>query len=369
MDVASISYSVPKYYEEPNPTVTLHLNDFAPSRKAIGDAAIVPSVWDEEGIVYLSDPATISDSSSKPLIEVANYAISVEVWPPHFKVPVEKDEGVKVLYGSLTDCHGTRRPLGGAPFPTLAPLTSSQSRLTTDDVKGAVILRLKPISTPATSEHDWEDLQLSLGESKWSAAADVPVRTTFDARSAGLRMPDKKFVKVEDTWWGGGFKGVEFYNLTGFHFRFLDSKVNLAHMQFWVAGEFLFCPSLDFLFAQCCGTLVSFLSIYQVPMSTAAHTTIVAITSKRSTSASLLAQTLAACRRSNPNMKIFLWTRSTNYPRLPTNMPLCHLCTSMVVSGTGILMAMPSEAETMLSPTRGTSGRQAVAMVWMCGLR
>lgn len=227
--------------------MALHLNKFAPSRKSIEKPTIIPSVWDEEGIVYLSDPATVTDSSSMPLIEVANFAISIEVWPPHFKIPVDKDEGVKVLYGSLTDCHGTRRPLGGAPFPSMAPLTSTQSSLATDDTKGAVILRLKPIAEERSLEHeDWEDLQVSLDEKKWSTAADVPVRTTFDASSAGLRMPHKKFVKVEDTWWGGNFKGVEFYNLTGFHFRFLESKLNLAHMQFWVAGKYqsTFLPSV-----------------------------------------------------------------------------------------------------------------------------
>lgn len=223
--------------------MTLHLNDFAPARKAIEEPAIVPSVWDGEGIVYLADPATIKDMSSKPLIEVADYAISVEVWPPQFKVPVQKEEGVKVLYGSLTDRHGTRRPLGGAPFPGLAPLSSLDSSLSTDAVKGAVVLRLKPIIR--SSESDWEDLQF--GRTEWSSAAEVPVHTTFDAGRAGLQIPDKTFVKVEDTWWGGDFKGVEFYNLTGFHFRFLESKENLAHMQFWVAGEYLscFCQDLD----------------------------------------------------------------------------------------------------------------------------
>lgn len=224
--------------------MTLHLNDFATPRKEITKRAIVPSVWDGEGMVYFADPATINEASSAPLIEVANYAISVELWPPRSRVPVHDDEGVKVLYGSLTDSHGTRRPLGGAPFPSVAPLKSVDSCLAADAAKGAVVLRFKPVAQ--ASEPGWEDLRF--GRTEWSSAAEVPVRTTFDASSAGLEMPSKRFVKVEDTWWGGGFKGVEFYNLTGFHFRFLESKENLAHMQFWVAGEFSLFLFFSFFF-------------------------------------------------------------------------------------------------------------------------
>lgn len=99
-----------------------------------------------------------------------------------------------------------------------------------DAFKGAVVLRIRPMATihPAASS----------GEAEWSSAAEVPVRTTFESGTTGLEIPEPKFVRVEDTWWGAAFQGVDFHNLTGFHFRFVGSDEDLAHLQFWVAGEF-----------------------------------------------------------------------------------------------------------------------------------
>ncbi|KAK8856985.1 aldos-2-ulose dehydratase [Apiospora arundinis] len=37
-------------------------------------------------------------------------------------------------------------------------------------------------------------------------------------------LPELKFKKVEELWWGGGFKGMDFHNRSGFHFRFLPDN-------------------------------------------------------------------------------------------------------------------------------------------------
>ncbi|KAI0152757.1 hypothetical protein GGR57DRAFT_513367 [Xylariaceae sp. FL1272] len=234
LDVASIKYHVQQYYEEPNPTVNLYVNQTQIPESTFRKKLIVPSLWNGEAMIYVSKPSDIAEAASLPLIEIANYAISVAVFPQKSKVSVKPGEGIKVLYGTLQDSNGaTRRPLGGAPFPCSASTLCQEGSLTTGDV-GAIVLLLTPVS----AEADWEDLELNLDDSRqeWSNAADIPVHTTLDLSDVGLKMPALNFRKVEDLWWGEKFKDVEFYNLTGFHFAFLESKVKIAHMQFWIAG-------------------------------------------------------------------------------------------------------------------------------------
>lgn len=237
LDVASVSYNVIDYYEEPEPKVTMHINHMALPTTASVEDSIRATIWDGEGMVYLAQPAEIKAPASKSLIHVANYAISVEVHPARSKVPINKGEGLKVLYGSLSEASDgstTRKPLGGDPFPALASTTSKEETLDADAVLGAVVLRLTPTTG---AELEWEDVE---PHSQWGKASDVPVHVTLDLQESGLTMPEYKFTKVDQLWWGKDdkrFKGQEFYNMPGFHFSFLDSKVHIAHIQFWTAGE------------------------------------------------------------------------------------------------------------------------------------
>lgn len=89
---------------------TAHLWTQAPCNMA--NKLIIPSVWEGEAMVSLADPANISTNSSAPLIEVADCSISIEVWPPASKIPMQKNDGVKVIYVSVTDSQGIRSPLG-----------------------------------------------------------------------------------------------------------------------------------------------------------------------------------------------------------------------------------------------------------------
>ncbi|KAL3432912.1 hypothetical protein BDV09DRAFT_205706 [Aspergillus tetrazonus] len=175
-------------------------------------------------MVYLPQPDSLKHHLKKELMVVANYLISVEVFPPKHKVHLKKQDGVKVIFGSL--CEGQnaiRRPLGGAPFPekeSLKPRGIYNTVLRADERLGAIFLRLKEQNTPGP----------------WKKARDVPVKTIFDLSSQGIDFPELKFVKVEELWWGGDFRGYDFYNMSGFHFRLQDNKQNLCHMQFWAAG-------------------------------------------------------------------------------------------------------------------------------------
>ncbi|KAG2420441.1 hypothetical protein HFD88_000053 [Aspergillus terreus] len=228
-DIASISYNVKDYYQEARPEVTLYRNEANyPNRP---DARIVGTVWDKEGMVYIPDPTKIGQQPvTKGLIEVANYRISVEVYPPRGKIPVKEKEGIKPLYGVLCDTDGEVKPLGDRPFPAKESLTTSSDHLSVNTTIGAVILRLTPLGD---------------GSENWAKVDDVPVKNIFNLSDVGLEAPDMRFIRVKDTWWGGDFKTEYFFNLTGFHFRFQENKQNIAHMQFWIAGKNVDCRLHD----------------------------------------------------------------------------------------------------------------------------
>ncbi|KAH8648036.1 hypothetical protein BGZ60DRAFT_391028 [Tricladium varicosporioides] len=224
IDFVSMSYNVKLYYEEPKPMVTIHTNDFAPVNSVEIQSLITPTVWADEGMVYLPRPKKDQACSIFPLIEVANYSIAVEVHAPNQTITVEEGQGFKPLFGSLHDKSGIRTALGTSPFPTTVAIWSDDLTMSTGE-QGAIFLRLTPLPGPKT----------------WSKSEDVPVKTTFSTGSYGLNLPSLKFKKVEELWWGQDFKGKDFYNLSGFHFRFLDDKTPIAHMQFWTAGTNVNC--------------------------------------------------------------------------------------------------------------------------------
>ncbi|KAF4314154.1 hypothetical protein GTA08_BOTSDO01273 [Botryosphaeria dothidea] len=249
LDFASIKYNVKNYYEEPSPVVSLFVNDFAPRNSIDALSSIVPSLWGDEGIIYLRDPALYSTKDTLkpgldagkhilqpaqlPLISVGGFEISVEVYPKgHQGIEIAQGEGVKVLHGSITLKNGvqeTRTPFSVKPFTSFSTTSQDGPNQADADAKtGAILLRLKPESDDAMN-------------ATWPRAEDVPVETLLDLFDQGLSLAPLKFIKVEDLPWGKSFKGVDFYNLSGFHFRFLESKTAIGHIQFWTAGTNVNC--------------------------------------------------------------------------------------------------------------------------------
>ncbi|KAK7954128.1 hypothetical protein PG988_014822 [Apiospora saccharicola] len=225
LDLVSMSYNVERYYEEPNPVVTLHLNKTVLPPPA-DKPAIIPTLWENEGLVYLKNPSAIKNAITAPsiaqLVEIADYAISVEVYPRGTSLHIGKGDGLKVLFGSLMfpkEDGGdgeTRQPFSVPGF-TVATTATHAKRAIADKKLGA-----------------------SRSRPHWPSPHPLP-----------SKLPSLQFNKVDTLWWGEPFKGVDFYNLSGFHFRFLPETSScptdpiplspLAHIQFWTAAPGVNC--------------------------------------------------------------------------------------------------------------------------------
>ena len=235
IDFISMGYNVKRYYEEPSPVVTIHLNESVTESSASIISAITPTLWDNEGMVYLLDPShdkqKVTCPSSASLIEVANYAITIEVYPKCSPISIQPGEGLKVIFGSISIMNDgteeTRQPFDVANF-TSATTTADSTTAIADKGKAAIILRMTSVSKIS-------------GPSTWATAADIPVRTKLFVSHLGLELAPLQFRKVESLWWDAPFKGVDFYNLSGFHFRFLENKIPITHMQFCTAGKGVIC--------------------------------------------------------------------------------------------------------------------------------
>lgn len=153
-------------------------------------------------------------------MEIAGYKIELEILPPNWKVTTFTADPIKVLFGGLYDGSIVRRALNVPQFEK-SDARLSGGPITTKE-EGVIFLRFTSIMDP--SERNWTD------------AAQVPVKSLIEFSYQQLQLPaDLKFTKVEDLPWGGDFEGVEFYNMSGIDFRFLD-KTELVHVQFWTAG-------------------------------------------------------------------------------------------------------------------------------------
>ncbi|KKY34465.1 hypothetical protein UCDDA912_g05569 [Diaporthe ampelina] len=72
LDVASISYNIKDYYEEPKPKVIVHTSNIVLSQIEFHEVSITGTLWDGEGLVYLAQPATVKVPAAKQLVQVAN---------------------------------------------------------------------------------------------------------------------------------------------------------------------------------------------------------------------------------------------------------------------------------------------------------
>jgi hypothetical protein len=174
------------------------------------------------------------------LVRLANYYLELELLPPDYTVHPDfiepLPEAIKVLWGAVqVDGEKTvRKALGVERF------TKASSRLHNNAYSavkglGALVLRFVKVERP----HD----------GPWKDTRKVPIKMLLKGSTGPhdkYKFENFRFQKVEDLWWGKRFKGMDFWNASGVHFRFQDDcndhlppqyTTGVAHMQFWTAGK------------------------------------------------------------------------------------------------------------------------------------
>lgn len=189
-------------------------------------------------MIYLPSPTAIHsdvkrnkrlrEAARLELLDVAGYRVSVEVIPFEQTVEVSSGQGIKVLWGKVHDGDKHRSSFSVPTF-TASSTRVSSGQITAGPI-GAIILRFNPIKSFDYSTEDIDD---------YVSVNNVPVRTL--CRPAAVEPMSLQFKKVDTLAWGSGFKGVDFHNLSGFHFSFLETKELVAHLQFWTAGANVNC--------------------------------------------------------------------------------------------------------------------------------
>jgi len=146
--------------------------------------------------------------------------------PPDCTLPVLKTQGIKVLWGQISDRGVDSRALSIPPFE--AASAKVESLLLKTNKEGCVFIRFVSITN-------------DIARRQWKTNADVPVKTLWKPSYEQLQVPTKDFLKFKQYDTDDTKPKRDFYNLTGFHFRFLETKVNLCHMQFWTAAKDVNC--------------------------------------------------------------------------------------------------------------------------------
>lgn len=192
---------------------------------------IISTVWGAEPLYYIPNPSTLDSHLTAPLLQVANYQITLESIPPHTSLTVNENQpdAIKVLFGEVRVGETARRAPGPNPYDKATAKLSEDTRTGRG---GAIIMRFSPLDGPKS----------------WSNAGDIPVKNLFKLSYPQLQLPDLSFTRVDKLPWSGNqFDGKEFYNMTGIYLRFLDGTP-LCHVQFWAAGEYL---AIDLAFIHC----------------------------------------------------------------------------------------------------------------------
>ncbi|THH18829.1 hypothetical protein EW146_g2230 [Bondarzewia mesenterica] len=217
LDFATISYSVPGYFESPNPAINIF-----PS------TSIIAEKLNDEVCFRVPRAPSTRFASELEFLDVSARKLAIVVLPPNTAHKVPAGSAVKVMAGTVTWLDGKsgkieKRVLATRPFTHVSMSVNADEVRSQDE--GAIFMLLKDSKTSGTPPYSTMDALV--------AHNIIPLHYPEDV--CAMRFP---WVKVEDRPWANGrFKGLEFYNLVGFHVRYADDSDDvIAHVQLWTAG-------------------------------------------------------------------------------------------------------------------------------------
>lgn len=100
-DFATISYSVPGYFESPDPSINLYKNPTGQLHHKLvqAQASITIQKLDDEVLFRIPDPASIAGVDEVVFLDVSARKLALVVVPPHSTFVVKHGEGLKVIQG------------------------------------------------------------------------------------------------------------------------------------------------------------------------------------------------------------------------------------------------------------------------------
>ncbi|SJL07214.1 related to Aldos-2-ulose dehydratase [Armillaria ostoyae] len=218
LDFATISYSVPGYFESPLPLVMLYEATPITAEKLNGEV-----------VFHVPRPAEVHVTDEVAFLDVAGCKLALVVVPPLSQHLVRPGECVKVIDGQVfwTDQDGGAHERTQAPAPWQAStimVDAKDSKIFTRQ-EGAIFILVKD--------------SISSGKPPFTDMSQVIARNIFPlCFPDAVRHATFPWVKVADRPWANGrFEGLEFYNLVGFHVRYGDDSAEaICHIQLWTAG-------------------------------------------------------------------------------------------------------------------------------------
>jgi hypothetical protein len=118
-DFATISYSVPGYFESPDPSINIYKNpagNLYHNKLVQAKASITIQKLNDEVLFRIPDPASIVEVDEVQFLDVSARKLALVVVPPHSTYEVKHGDGLKVVQGrgtsarpyeftvSITDC-------------------------------------------------------------------------------------------------------------------------------------------------------------------------------------------------------------------------------------------------------------------------
>ncbi|KAF7292250.1 hypothetical protein MIND_01252400 [Mycena indigotica] len=230
VDIASISYYVPRYHTGPEaPSIRINPSVFfAPDAAAEIRAARLQ----HEVLLLIPRPKTLGliGVVSMPLITVAGKRLIVYAVPPDVEVRFGPKDAIKVLYGDIvmksTNGKVVQRTLAPERFQAATTRILSADGSVRAGADGAVFLLMEHmpdlVQGPFHSMH-----KLQIGNV-------FPAHTPADVQALQFG-----FTKVDQLPWasGGNWDKFEFYNMSGFQLVFGDDAMEkICHVQLWTLG-------------------------------------------------------------------------------------------------------------------------------------
>nr|P84193.3 RecName: Full=Aldos-2-ulose dehydratase; Short=AUDH; AltName: Full=Aldos-2-ulose dehydratase/isomerase; AltName: Full=D-arabino-hex-2-ulose dehydratase; AltName: Full=Pyranosone dehydratase [Phanerodontia chrysosporium]4A7K_A Chain A, Aldos-2-ulose Dehydratase [Phanerodontia chrysosporium]4A7Y_A Chain A, ALDOS-2-ULOSE DEHYDRATASE [Phanerodontia chrysosporium]4A7Z_A Chain A, ALDOS-2-ULOSE DEHYDRATASE [Phanerodontia chrysosporium] len=216
VDIATISYSVPGYFESPNPSINVFLS-----------TGILAERLDEEVMLRVVRAGSTRFKTEMEFLDVAGKKLTLVVLPPFARLDVERNvSGVKVMAGTVcwADENGKHERVPATrPFGCESMIVSADYLESGEE--GAILVLYKPSST--SGRPPFRSMDELVAHNLFPAYVPDSVRA--------MKFP---WVRCADRPWAHGrFKDLDFFNLIGFHVNFADdSAAVLAHVQLWTAG-------------------------------------------------------------------------------------------------------------------------------------